>query len=394
MSEKKQTVLLVHNYYRIPGGEDTVVANERALLEKQGHTVCLYTRNNAEIQDTGILSKIRLACTSVFSLKTYKEVKRLIRDKQIDIVHVHNTLSLISPSVYYAAFSCKVPVVQTLHNFRMVCPNGLLFREGTVCEECIEKGLGCSLRHKCYRDSFLQTFVSLAILKIHRFLGTYRKINYIALTEFNKKKIAEGNKKKNFIPLDKIYVKPNFVKPFPVENIERAEKQFLYVGRLEKEKGIPFLLEAWKDLPEYTLELCGTGTLEAWCRDYIAKHELCNVKLLGQQTQNVVRQKMAQATAVVFPSQWYEGMSMVLLESMAMGTPILASDIGNGGDMIVDGINGTTFVPDSIKNFLEKVKSFSGYDVEMIRKHFKEHYSEEVNYRLLKQIYDTCCERK
>lgn len=392
MSKTKQTILLVHNYYRIPGGEDTVVANEKALLEKQGHTVYSYTRNNAEIQENGLLSKVHLAFTSVFSWKTYKEVKSLIREKHIQIVHVHNTLSLISPSVYYAAFSCHIPVVQTLHNFRMVCPNGLLFRQGKICEECIEKGLGCALKHKCYRDSILQTFVSCAILKIHRFLGTYGKVNYIALTEFNKEKLLEANRKNSILPAEKIYIKPNFVKDVSIEKVEAEEKQFLYVGRLEKEKGISFLLEAWKELPEYTLVICGTGTLEAWCNSYITKHKLQNVKLLGQQPQNIIRQKMVQTTAVVFPSQLYEGMSMVLLESMSMGTPILATNLGNGGNMIVDGINGTTFEPYSIENFVGKVKTFSSYDRERIRKYFREHYSEEVNYQLLKQIYDTCCE--
>lgn len=388
MSEKKQTILLVHNYYRIPGGEDTVVANESALLEKQGHTVYLYTRNNAEIQDTGILSKIRLACTSVFSLKTYKEVKRLIREKQVDIVHVHNTLSLISPSVYYAAFSCKVPVIQTLHNFRMVCPNGLLFREGIVCEECIEKGLGCSLRHKCYRDSFLQTFVSCTILKIHRFLGTYRKINYIALTEFNKEKLLINNRKKNLFLPEKIFIKPHFTFQVPVEMPIEVKNQWLYVGRLEEEKGIRYLLETWCTLPEFMLVICGTGTQENWCKKYIEEHKMENVHFLGQQSPELVRQLMAESQALIFPSIWYETWGMTIIESFAVGTPVIVNNLGNGADLVEEGINGYHYEGDSKESLANVVRNFKPLDRKHIRDIFLQKYGEEKNYQLLKQIYD------
>lgn len=388
MSEKKQTILLVHNYYRIPGGEDTVVANEKALLEKKDHTVYLYTRNNAEIQEAGMLAKIRLACTSVFSLKTYKEVKCLIQEKQIDIVHVHNTLSLISPSVYYAAFSCKVPVVQTLHNFRMVCPNGLLFREGKICEECIENGLGCALKHKCYRDSFLQTFVSCVILKIHRFLGTYKKINYIALTEFNKRKMLEANKKKCILSADKIWLKPHFTFQIPVELPHDIKNQYLYVGRLEEEKGIQFLLETWRTLPEAALIICGSGTKENWCRQYIEKHRMQNVHLLGQQTPEMVRQYMAQSQALIFSSTWYETWGMTIIESFSVGTPVIVNDLGNGAALVEEGVNGYHYARNNKESLANVVRHFVPLDRQKIKDIFQQKYGEENNYQILKQMYD------
>lgn len=137
--EKKQKILLVHNYYKIPGGEDSVVFNEKKLLEEHGHEVILYTRSNSEIDKFGICKKFALLFTSVFNRKTYRDIKKIIRKEKIDIVHVHNTLSLISPSVFYAARECGVPVVQTIHNFRMICPGATLYRNGNVCEECLEK---------------------------------------------------------------------------------------------------------------------------------------------------------------------------------------------------------------------------------------------------------------
>lgn len=182
----KPRVLIVHNYYQVPGGEDTVVANEVKLLEDNGHEVILYTRNNAELKEYSKIQKLCLPFTSVFSFRTYREVKEIVKEKKIDIIHVHNTLCLISPSVYYAAFSCKVPTVQTVHNFRLLCPGATFYRDGDVCEDCVSNGLKCAIKHKCYRGSLMQTSASFFILKINRLLATYKKINYICLTEFTK----------------------------------------------------------------------------------------------------------------------------------------------------------------------------------------------------------------
>nr|WP_106784354.1 glycosyltransferase [Lysinibacillus timonensis] len=214
----KHKILIVHNYYQIPGGEDTVVANEKKMLELNGHEVVLYSRNNSELKRMGKFRKLLLPFTTVFSIKTYKEVKKVIRQQNIELVHVHNTLNLISPSVYYAAFSCKVPVIQTIHNFRLLCPSATFYRDGVICEECVCKGLKSAIKYSCYRGSKIQTLACVITLKIHRLLGTYRRLNFICLTEFNKRKLLELNKgKKQIIDPDKVFVKPNFV------NIDRRK---------------------------------------------------------------------------------------------------------------------------------------------------------------------------
>ena len=244
--EKKQRILLVHNYYKIPGGEDTVVANEKKLLEDHGHEVFLYSRSNTEMESFSIVQKLLLPFTSLFSLRTFCEVKKEIRLHKIDIVHVHNTLSLISPSVYYAAFVCGKPVVQTVHNFRLLCPAATFLREGKICEECVEKGLGCAVRYGCYRGSRLQTLVSASILKLHRILGTYRRLYYICLTDFNRNKLLLLNKKgKEYIKENRVFVKPNFAQTPPKMEVEKKE-QYIFSGRLDNLKGIRVLLEAWR----------------------------------------------------------------------------------------------------------------------------------------------------
>ena len=167
----KKKILIVHNYYQIPGGEDTVVANEKKLLEDHGHEVILYTRHNAELKTMSKIRKLALVFTTIYNPRTVKDIKRIIKENSIDIVHVHNTLNLISPSVYYAARSCKVPVARTIHNFRLLCPGATFYRDGHICEDCVEHGLRCALKHSCYRGSRLQTLVCVISTKIHRMTG-------------------------------------------------------------------------------------------------------------------------------------------------------------------------------------------------------------------------------
>lgn len=206
-SEKKYNVLVVHNYYQIPGGEDTVVANEIRMLKDHGHNVIFYNRNNSELNEISRFQKLLLPLNTIFNIKTYKEVCKIIKENDINIVHVHNTLNLISQSVYYAAVHCKVPVVQTVHNFRLLCPGATFYRDGHICEDCVEKGLKCAVKHKCYRNSTVETLACVLNTKFHRITGIYGKINYICLTEFNKSKLIQRKE----IDENKIFIKPNFV---------------------------------------------------------------------------------------------------------------------------------------------------------------------------------------
>lgn len=183
---KKKKVLMVHNFYQIGGGEHTVFKNEVDLLRQHGHEVIEYTRNNNELKQNK-LKLVLLPFTTIWSWKTYNDIRRIIKDNHINIVHCHNTFPLISPSVYYAARSMKVPVIQTIHNFRLLCPNGSFFCDGEICEKCNETGsFRSALQNNCYRNSKIQTLVLVAMLKFHRWIGTYQKISYIFLTKFNR----------------------------------------------------------------------------------------------------------------------------------------------------------------------------------------------------------------
>ena len=389
MPEKKEKVLIIHNYYQIPGGEDTVVQDEKKLLEDHGHEVVLYTRHNSELKEFSKVQKLLLPFSTIFNVRTYREVKQIIKEKQIDIVHVHNTLNLISPSVYYTALAQKVPVVQTIHNFRLLCPGATFYRDGHVCEECLEKGLFCAVKHSCYRGSRVQTLACVISTLIHRAIGIYGKMNYICLTEFNKSKLLHLKQIKE----QKIYVKPNFVQAAK-ESVPYNERknQFIYVGRLEEIKGIDVLLNAWKLLGEDAPELlvCGKGPLEEWAKDFVNDNHLEKVKLLGFVSNDQVKEMIGKSKALILPTQVYEGFPMTIAESYAVGTPVIGSDLGNTGSLIEEGKTGLKFKHTSAENLAEAVKdmlnSFFELDEGIINT-----YSKEDNYEQLRKIYEACC---
>lgn len=388
MSEKKEKVLIVHNYYQIPGGEDTVVSNEKALLEEHGHEVILYTRHNSELKTFSKIQKLLLPFSTIFNIRTFREIKKIIISENIEIVHVHNTLNLISPSVYYAAMVCKVPVVQTIHNFRLLCPGATFFRDGHICEDCVTKGLTCAIKHKCYRNSRLQTLACVVSTWIHRAIGIYGRLNYICLTEFNREKIL-GLKQ---IQSQKVFVKPNFVKVSDevVPYVER-KKQFIYVGRLDELKGVDFLIRTWKDFraDDYKLIICGTGPLEDWCKEYVQKHHIKNIELKGFVENSIAKKMTGESKALILPTRLYEGFPMTIAESYGVGTPVIGTDLGNTGSLIESGKSGWKFSVDSKQQLLDALEEVKNSDAGLPDE-FREKYSAEENYKALKMIYGEC----
>ncbi|WP_158380582.1 glycosyltransferase family 4 protein [Carnobacterium inhibens] len=389
----KPKVLLVHNYYQIPGGEDSVFYNEKKLLEVNGHEVITYTRNNQEITKFNILDKIKYPFNSVFSIKGYRDIKKIIKYNNVELLHVHNTWPLISPSVYYAAFKCNIPVVQTIHNFRMICPGATLYYNGKICEDSLYKGLKSTLKLKIYKGSFIQTLISAITLKTHRIFGTYKRINYIFLTEFNKKKILElNNKGKTIIDESKTFIKPNFVNGDKVIiPFDKRKNQFVFAGRLDKSKGIVLLLKAWLQIKDFDLIICGTGPEEEWCKKFIKDNKLTNVKFFGFISNEKTVKIISESKALILPTQWYEGFPMTIAESLSSGTPVIGSDIGNVGDIIDDEVNGIKFKYNSIDSLRDSIYRFESIDGNQLVLNaasiFKKKYNSKSNYEILNNIY-------
>ncbi|MBQ8188419.1 MAG: glycosyltransferase family 4 protein [Lachnospiraceae bacterium] len=392
-------ILQVHNYYQIPGGEDQVVRNEGELLKEHGHEVFLYSRRNDEIKQMNLIQKICLPFTACFSLRTYRDVRKLILEKQIDIVHVHNTLPLVSPSVFYAAWSMETPIVMTVHNYRLLCPGGVFYRKENVCMECVKKGVCHSVRYACYRGSRIQTFICALSMQIHRWLKTYSRIKYICLTEFNKKQLLKLNQ----IPETHVFVKPNYTN-YECEDVGMIEKKhgLVYAGRLEENKGIKVVLRAYRYLEKEVyanqidcvpqIMILGDGSLRKQCEAYVDKYKLKKVVFAGLQPVEEVRKTMAKAKAVVLPTLLYEGFPMNIAESFATRTPIIGSDIGNVGDLIVDGVNGWKFPAGDYKALADIIVSLGQPDAKRCSFEMpaSESWTPEGNYRKLMDIYERC----
>ena len=382
----KKRILMVHNFYQIGGGEHTVYKNEIEMLRENGHEVIEYTRSNDELKKSK-LKLLLLPFTTIWSFKTYFEIKKLIKEHKIDIVHCHNTFPLISPSVYYAAISENIPVVQTIHNFRFLCPCGVFYRNGKICEECVEKNSFIpALRYKCYRNSKIQTLVVAIMLNIHRKLGTYKKINYIFLTEFNRQKF------KNLIDIngENIFIKPNFVNTsLNLTPRNNDEKIFVFASRLEENKGIKFLLKKWKEFPKnYKLHIYGSGILEKFVENEVSNNE--NIKFYGFRPYSDVFKDLKNAIAMIFPSLWYEGFPMIIAESMSIGCPVISSNIGNEGDIVLKSKGGVVFNPkdkNGLENAVEEVIENNLFYRRNAIKYYEEFLSKDKNYKKQDEIY-------
>lgn len=380
-------ILLIHCHYRLPGGEDAVFAAERAQLERHGHTVVVYERSNEEAAHG--LAKLLLPLHAVWNRRAAGEVRALIAREKPDAIHIHNTLLLLSPAVVRAAKQSGVPVVQSLHNFRLFCPNGILLRDGNVCEDCPHHGLSCALRHRCYRGSLAQTAVVVAAYALHRRIGTWRGVTMVALTEFDRRKLLEFNRERPMFDADRLVVKPNPVCVEPREVLPWADRkpQMLFAGRLEELKGLRTVLQAWQLLGDAAPDLlvAGEGPLGDWARENAGP----KVHFLGQLAPAELHRHMAESRAVVAPSLCYESFALVPAEAHMLGTPVLASDLGNVGASVRPGIDGLRFAPGDAKALAGAVGALSAmqFDCNAIAAAARRTYSEEENTRALLRLY-------
>ena len=380
-------ILLIHCHYRLPGGEDAVFAAERALLQRHGHTVLSYERSNEEAARG--LAKLLLPLHAVWNRRAAREVRELIAREGVEAVHIHNTLLLLSPAVVRAAKQSGVPVVQTLHNFRLFCPNGILLRGQTVCEDCPRRSLLCAVRHRCYRGSLAQSAVVALVYALHRRLGTWRGVTLTAPTEFDRQKLLAFNALRPMFDAARLVVKPNpvAVPAAPAAPWQERKRQFVFAGRLEELKGLRTVLEAWALLgPDAPLLLvAGDGPLGPWAR----QHAGPNVRFLGQLPPEELHRHMAESRAVVAASLCYESFALVPAEAHMLGTPVLASDLGNVGAAVRPGIDGLRFAPGDAAALAGAVRALEAmaFDCTAIAAAARRAYDEEENYRALLRLY-------
>jgi glycosyltransferase involved in cell wall biosynthesis len=380
-------VLIVHSEYQYRGGEEQAVANDRALLEARGHSVDLYVRRHENVPG---IRGAGLALRAFWSARTYLEVRRLIRSRRPDVVHAHNIFPLISASVYSAAHAEGIPVVQTLHNYRLVCPASTLLRDGKLCELCVGHVPWYAVRYRCYRSSRAQSLALAAILTVHRVLGTWDHgvDAYIALTNFGREIFARGG-----LPSERIFIRHNAVAE-TTRGVYAGPRSAVYIGRLSPEKGLRVLLEAWRALPEIPLEIIGEGPLRDEIREAIGSSDLAHVRLVGALPHDEALARVAGAGMLVFPSLWYEGLPFAIVEALASGVPVIASRLGAQAEVVRDGVSGLLVTPGDARALADAVRRLATTDglaerlADGARREFMERFSPDASYRDLLNVYE------
>jgi len=379
-------ILMLHNRYLVPGGEDQCSVAEAALLRDHGHEVELLEEDNRRVEQLG---NARTALRTVWSQESYRRIDERLRSGRFDILHVQNFFPLWSPSVYYAASRNKVPVVQTLHNYRLMCANALFFRDQHLCQECLGRFMPWhGVVHACYRNSRPASAVVASMVGAHKLAGTWRKriATYIAVSEFARGIYVAGG-----LPAEKIAVKPNFIHPSPAPGAGGGGYA-LFVGRLSTEKGVATMLEAWKGAQDaIPLKIVGEGPLAELV---IATARECHgIEYLGAKLLPEVLDLMRSAEFLVFPSEWYETMGRTIMEAFAVGTPAVATRIGPPAFMVVPGETGLHFAPGSVSELRERVEWCSRNLGQMramrgkARQAFEASYTGDANAEMLLGIY-------
>jgi glycosyltransferase involved in cell wall biosynthesis len=381
-------ILVCHNFYQQGGGEDQVFAAETDMLIRNGHDVQTYAVHNDEIDHMG---KVALAGRTIWNRRQAAQVRWRVRKHRAQVVHFHNTFPLFSPAVYWAARRQGAAVVQTLHNYRLLCPAATFFRDGKPCEKCLGHSTLPAIAHKCYRDNRAASAVAATMLTVHRAMGTYDKAvdAYIALTGFARDKFIEAG----FAP-KQIHLKPNFIDPDPGPGTGDGGYA-LFVGRLTQEKGIEPLLAAWRIIgAALPLKIVGDGPMSK------EVSEEPGVQWLGRKPIDQVIELMGRATLLVFPSLWYEGFPRTIVESFARGTPVAASDFGSMKELIEPGKTGVLFRAGDAEDMAKKIMHMAcdgpalAAMRPLARGQFLDRYSASQNHRRLLEIYQLALQRR
>ena len=382
-------ILFIHNKYKQFGGEDVAVELEASVLIKKGHEVKTIFFDNTSIG--GFFSKIAAGFRSIYNFSSAKEVSKIILQFKPDIVHIHNLFFIASPSVINAANRHKIPVILTLHNYRLICANALLMRNNEVCELCTQKTFPLAgIRYKCYRDSVAESALVTAITGIHKFSKTWKnKVStYITLNEFSRSKLLYSSLQ---VPEHKMITKPNFV-PDPGEGNSDRENFFLFAGRIAKEKGVHVLAQAFAGMPENKIIIVGDGPERKLLQEKFSRYP--NIFFTGEMDKKQVSEYMKKCKAFICPSIWYEGAPLTIIEAFATGTPVIASRLGSMAESIIDGFNGLHFTAGDADDLRKKIELFiketeqHSVFYKNARQTYIEKYNEDIHYNAVLKIYE------
>ena len=373
-------ILVAHNRYHYRGGEDTVVDAEVSLLRERGHDVMLYSRDNNELTHFHPASA---ALSAIWSRQTEKDIAKLSASFAPDVIHAHNTFPLISPSLYGIAERLCIPVVQTLHNFRLLCPQAMLLRQGRTCEECVGHLPWRAVVHRCYRHSYSQSAVSASMLTLHRWRGTWHEgvSRYIVLNQLCRDKFIRGG-----LPADRLRIKPNFVEARRVPRWD-DRKAGIYIGRLSTEKGLEILARAMSRLPQLCIDVYGKGPLQSFVE------KAPGLRHGGFKSPEQLVEHLHAAAYAVAPSTGVESFGLVAIEAFSCGTPVIGTRHGGLAELVEHGKTGLLVTPGDVDELAHAIAWAESNPAAMrqmgqaARAEYLARYTPEHNYEILLEIY-------
>jgi glycosyltransferase involved in cell wall biosynthesis len=381
-------ILIAHNFYQLPGGEDVVFAREKALLEERGHEVFDYVRDNREIEGARWRDLATLPARAVWNWQSYSELRHLLNRVNPDVAHFHNTFPLISPAAYQACRDANVPVVQSLHNSRLICPAGVMSYKKAFCQDCLGKRFPWpGVLRACYRGSAVQTATVGMMSSVHRALNTWNDMvaRYVVFTRFYYRKFCEAG-----FPSERLVIKPHFVED---PGVRKGRGRYaIYLGRLSEDKGVLTLLNAWKKTSGVPLKMFGVGPLEPVVRDFV-KNSGGMVEVFPFIPREEVMDALQDAAFLVWPSEFSETFGLVAIEAFAKGVPVIASNTGCMPEIVADGRTGLTFRVGDADDLADKISRAWEHPDERAalgvaaRSEYETKYTPERNYAQLIQIY-------
>lgn len=389
-------ILLIHNFYRITGGECHAVLSQQRLLEKKGHRVILYSAHSSDLEQIKAHNRLVAATRVRGNNRICRDLRRVIRKEKPDLAHVHNVFPILSPKIYPTLKQLGIPVVQTIHNLRLICPGGLMFTNGSVCEECLHHGLNNAVTHRCVRGGRVPSFIYADAIQRAWSKGWFTDAidRYLVLNSFFGDKLAAGG-----IARSKQRLLPNFVE-VPHSSPAAKKPYVLFLGRLSPEKGIGTLLDAWSTLDDVTLKIAGAGELEPLVREQAAGKLKSKVEFLGYVEAEEKARLLREAMATVTPSSWYENCPISVLESLAAGTPALVTSMGGLPDLVRHGEDGLIFPPENptaLNKAVTQLRDNSSLVATLSTNALasaRERFSPNVHYRGLMNIYGELLENK
>jgi glycosyltransferase involved in cell wall biosynthesis len=407
-------VIMAHKFFHPSGGPETVMFQSIRILNSLGHEVIPFSMRHPRNLATpysryfvpevdyrnhkgDLPGKLKAAFGLIYSLEARRRMEALIDDTEPDLAHLHNIYHQISPSIITALKRRGIPVVMTLHDFKLVCPNYTFFRQGTRCELCEGKHFYKAVVHRCVKDSFLASLLCAAEMYIHKMLRIYSQgvDRFIVLSQFSKEKMIQYG-----LPREKMRVLPNAVEVDEDPLTATPGSYIIFLGRLSEKNGISTLVQAMKQLPEVTLRVAGEGELESSLRQYVAKEGLDNVEFLGFVTGERLKRLVRECSFTVFPSLCYHNCPMSILEAFSYAKPVIGANLGSVPELAEDNKTGLLFEPGNIEDLASKI-DYLYRKPQLIKKlgqnalnRVKENHSRERYYQELLQIYEGLIQRR